>query len=79
MPSAAVPPTTLLLVRHGATAHTAQGRFSGCTGDDPPLSPVGQRQAGALARALVTAHGADALVSSPVRRAAQTAAVIGAA
>lgn len=71
--------TTLLLVRHGATAHTAQGRFSGCTGDDPPLSPTGLRQAGLLAGALRHGGRIDAVASSPVRRARQTAEVLAAA
>jgi ribonuclease H / adenosylcobalamin/alpha-ribazole phosphatase len=82
-----VPPTTpdrdctLLLVRHGATAHTAQGRFSGSTGSDPELSDVGRRHAELLAAELRRLHAAprrpvDAVVSSPVRRARETAAVV---
>ena len=35
----------LLLIRHAATAWTAQGRFQGQT--DVPLSPYGRRQAAA--------------------------------
>ena len=70
------PATTFLLIRHGATAHTAQGRFSGCTGDDPPLSEVGERQAALLAARLTTVGGVDAVVASPVRRARRTAEVL---
>lgn len=66
------PGTTLLLVRHGATAHTAQGRFSGCTGQNPPLSPLGERQAAALARRLAASGGITAVYASPVLRARQT-------
>ena len=69
--------TTFLLVRHGATAHTAQRRFSGCTGDNPPLSDIGERQAAALARNLPRSSGAiTAVVASPVLRAAQTAQIL---
>ena len=42
----------LMLVRHAATAWTAQGRFQGQT--DVPLSPHGCRQAAALALRLRT-------------------------
>lgn len=72
-------PTTFLLVRHGATAHTAQRRFSGCTGADPVLSELGRRQVGLLAGALRRRGGIDAVVSSPVRRARQSADVLAAA
>ncbi|NAZ88727.1 histidine phosphatase family protein [Kineococcus indalonis] len=65
--------TTFLLARHGATAHTAQGRLSGCTGANPPLSRVGREQARRLAAALRAAGGADVLACSPVLRARQTA------
>ncbi|WP_432488352.1 histidine phosphatase family protein [Kineococcus sp. SYSU DK018] len=61
------------MARHGATAHTAQGRLSGSTGQDPPLSEVGRDQARRLAGALRAAGGADVLVCSPVLRARQTA------
>jgi probable phosphoglycerate mutase len=70
------PATTFLLIRHGATAHTAQGRFSGCTGDNPPLSEVGERQAALLAARLAAVGGVDAVVASPVRRARRTAEVL---
>ncbi len=69
--------TTLLLVRHGATAHTAERRYSGCTGASPPLSEVGERQAAAVAARLAGARGpVAAVVSSPVRRAQQTAQAV---
>lgn len=69
--------TTLLLVRHGATAHTAQRRHSGSTGDDPPLSRVGEQQASAVAARLAAqARPVSEVVSSPVLRARQTAASV---
>jgi broad specificity phosphatase PhoE len=61
----------LFLVRHGQTAENARGLLLGR--QDPPLSEVGRRQAAALARVLPTAH----VVSSPLRRARQTAEAFG--
>jgi probable phosphoglycerate mutase len=73
----------LLLVRHGATAHTAQRRFSGCTGTNPPLSALGERQAALLAARLADrfgdSGGVDAVVTSPMARAHRTAEVVAAA
>jgi ribonuclease H / adenosylcobalamin/alpha-ribazole phosphatase len=72
----------LLLVRHGATAHTAEGRFSGCTGQNPDLSPTGREQARRLAAELRRRYaepsgaGVAAVVCSPVRRARETAEVV---
>jgi broad specificity phosphatase PhoE len=61
-----------LLVRHGQTDANAQGLLLGRR--DPPLSALGHRQAAALARVIP----ADArIVSSPLRRALQTAAAFG--
>ena len=64
------PPTTTLLLRHGQTALSVDKRFSG-TGD-PELTALGLQQAAAAAEALAAA-GATAVVSSPLRRARQTA------
>jgi probable phosphoglycerate mutase len=68
-------PTRMVLVRHGATAHSAEHRFSGH--NDLPLDEVGERQAAALA----SRHYGTvaAVVSSPLRRAAQTAELIASA
>jgi probable phosphoglycerate mutase len=63
-------PTTTLLLRHGQTALSVEKRFSG-TGD-PPLTEVGRAQAAAAAARLATS-GATAVVSSPLRRARETA------
>ncbi|NJP80356.1 histidine phosphatase family protein [Streptomyces sp. AA8] len=66
-------PTTLLLLRHGETALTPEKRLSGSGGSDPALSEAGQRQAEAAARMLVARGAVQAVVSSPLRRARQTA------
>jgi len=69
-------PTRLLLVRHGATAHSAEHRFSGR--NELPLDDAGQRQAGALAERLARLGGITAVVSSPLLRSVQTADAIAA-
>lgn len=69
-PQPAVP---ALLVRHGQTALSIERRFSGRS--DPGLTELGQAQAAALARAPALA-GVSRIVSSPLRRAQQTAAAI---
>jgi broad specificity phosphatase PhoE/ribonuclease HI len=65
-------PTRLVLVRHGATNHSAQWRFSGR--NELPLDAAGERQAAALAKR--NFGDVAAIVSSPLRRARQTAAAI---
>lgn len=74
------PPKTraarLLLVRHGEVEEWARGRIYGRL--DPSLSPTGSAQASAIARR-VAEEGPVALLSSPSRRALQTAAPIAAA
>jgi broad specificity phosphatase PhoE/ribonuclease HI len=72
-------PTTLLLLRHGETAHTAEKRFSGSDGEDPPLTREGERQARAAAERIVRSGTVDVVVSSPMRRARQTADIAAAA
>ncbi|GAA1929410.1 hypothetical protein GCM10009737_34110 [Nocardioides lentus] len=70
--------TTLLLVRHGVTAHTVDKRFSGgLASADPPLSEEGVAQARATAAWLAPSlPPGTALVTSPVRRTRETAAVL---
>lgn len=72
------PPTTLLLLRHGATPLTAEKRFSGA--GDPELSAVGLQQADAVARRLAAPdavhRGIEAIVSSPLQRTVQTAQAV---
>jgi broad specificity phosphatase PhoE len=62
----------LFLVRHGQTAANAAGLFLGRA--DPPLTELGQRQARAIAAAL---PAPSLLISSPLRRARDTAAAFG--
>ena len=63
----------LLLIRHAATAWTAQGRFQGQT--DIPLSPHGRHQATALAQRLM-AETLHMLYASDLLRAWETARAI---
>lgn len=67
--------TRVLLVRHGATAASNEGRFSGSV--DVPLSAEGEAQAGALARRLV-GTGIAAVYASPMVRTTRTAEVLAA-
>ncbi len=69
-------PTTLLAVRHGATADSLAHHFSGRGGSDPTLAPVGREQADAVAAELVLRGGVDAVVASPLRRTRETADII---
>ena len=63
----------LLVARHGATQHNLDGRFTGQS--DAPLSPLGLRQAEALAARLADLRF-DVVVSSDLVRARQTAETI---
>ena len=67
-------PTTTLLLRHGQTVLSVEKRFSG-TGDQP-LTETGRAQAAAAAVRLASS-GAVAVVSSPLRRARETALLVG--
>jgi glucosyl-3-phosphoglycerate phosphatase len=67
--------TRLLLWRHGQTAWNAGRRVQGQT--DTELSDVGRGQAEAAARRLAELHP-DLIVSSDLRRAADTAAALAA-
>ena len=70
-------PTTLILVRHGETPHTKEKKFSGLGGDDPGLNADGRAQVHATADWLAAlADEIDAVVSSPLRRTQETAAII---
>ena len=66
-------PTTTILLRHGDTRLSPEHRFSGQR--DLPLSPSGTRQAKAAACRLAADAPIDAVVSSPLRRAVDTAAI----
>jgi len=66
-----LPPTTLLLARHGQSTWNAEKRWQGQA--DPPLSTIGREQA-ALAAASVGA--VDLIAASPQLRAFETATII---
>ncbi len=68
--------TTVHLVRHGESDWNAANRFQGRI--DRPLTDLGRQQAEALAEELAAAARLDAIYSSPLRRALDTAAVVGA-
>ncbi|HET6483701.1 MAG TPA: bifunctional RNase H/acid phosphatase [Actinoplanes sp.] len=69
--------TRLILVRHGETALTQQGRYSGR--GDVPLSDEGQAQAMAAGgRVAGIARDVTAIVSSPLSRCVRTAELISA-
>jgi broad specificity phosphatase PhoE/ribonuclease HI len=68
-------PTTTLLLRHGQTELSVEKRFSGS--GDQPLTETGRAQAAAAAARLASS-GAVAVVSSPLRRARETALLVAA-
>src|SRR5262249_13326205 len=72
------PATTLVLVRHGATPHTSEKRFSGgLKSANPGLSDEGRAQVRATADWLGrVADSVDAVVSSPVRRTMESAEIL---
>ena len=63
--------TRILLVRHGQSEWNLTGRWQGQT--DPPLTDLGRGQAATAARSLGTV---DAIWSSDLQRAAETATII---
>lgn len=65
--------TRMLLVRHGQSTWNAEGRWQGQA--DPPLSALGREQA---AEAAARVDPVDTLWSSDLRRAQETAEIIGA-
>ncbi|MEU6812351.1 bifunctional RNase H/acid phosphatase [Streptomyces sp. NPDC046831] len=71
-------PATFVLLRHGETPLTPQKRFSGSGGTDPSLSAVGREQAQRVAAALARRGTIQAVVSSPLARARETADIVAA-
>lgn len=65
----------LLLVRHGQSEWNALGRWQGT--EDPPLSPLGRRQAAHAASVLSDIPPFDGLWASDLERARDTAMIIG--
>ena len=71
-------PTRVVLVRHGVTDFTAEGRLDGRGGPDPALNATGRSQAVAAGRAvasLVQGHPAR-VVTSSLARAVETGAAV---
>lgn len=70
--------TTLILLRHGVTVHTAAKRFSGgLGGDNPGLSDDGRAQIQAAATWLAgLGEDVAAIVASPVRRTRESAQIL---
>jgi 2,3-bisphosphoglycerate-dependent phosphoglycerate mutase len=67
--------TTLILARHGETDWNRDGRFQGHA--DPPLNATGRAQARRLAEVLAD-EAIDAIYSSDLRRAHETAEIVAA-
>jgi broad specificity phosphatase PhoE len=68
--------TTVYLARHGESDWNAANRFQGHS--DRPLTERGRLQAETLARELAEVARLSAIYSSPLRRALETAAAVGA-
>src|SRR5690348_12587604 len=67
-------PTRLLLLRHGQTVLSIDRRYSGH--GDPELTTVGRAQAAAAAARLATYPEITSILTSPLRRAKQTAELV---
>jgi broad specificity phosphatase PhoE len=67
-------PTRLLLLRHGQTELSVGRRYSGH--GDPELTALGHAQAAGAAARLAARGDVEAVLTSPLRRARQTAAAV---
>lgn len=74
VPGGAGAATCVVLLRHGQTALSAERRYSG-SATDVPLTALGSRQAAAAAARLAGVVP-DVIVTSPLRRARQTASLV---
>lgn len=70
------PPTTLILLRHGATDQTMHKIFSGSGGANPGLNDLGREQAADAAAWLERLGGVQAVITSPLARTRETASVV---
>jgi probable phosphoglycerate mutase len=72
------PVTTLVLVRHGATSHTADKRFSGgLASSNPGLTDEGRAQVREVADWLAPlGEAVETVVTSPVRRTRESAEIL---
>lgn len=68
-------PTRLLLIRHGETEWNMMGRLQGHS--DITLNAEGRRQVAAAAQRLAARGGIDLILTSDLKRAAESAAIIG--
>ncbi len=69
-------PATIILLRHGVTESTERKLFCGSGGADPGLTPFGVEQAERASRWIAEHGGADAIVTSPLRRTRETASFV---
>lgn len=69
-------PTTVILCRHGESEWNVDRRIQGQSLDAGGLTPVGQAQARLLGQRLKAMH-VEVLISSDLRRAVETAAIVG--
>jgi broad specificity phosphatase PhoE len=67
-------PARLILVRHGQSTHNAEARLQGQS--DPELSETGRAEA-QLLRSLFVGFQPERVITSDLRRASETAAIIG--
>ncbi len=66
-----MPETQVWLLRHGISTFNAQHRCQGCC-DEPELTPRG-REGACLSGGRLSSEGIEAVISSPLRRASDTA------
>jgi probable phosphoglycerate mutase len=65
--------TRIILIRHGETDNTVARLFCGPGGADPGLNATGREQVGRTAAALARDVNVDVVLTSPMRRARETA------